>query len=150
MLRRLLMVAFVVTLACACMGTGQMTVAAGNATENVEPRAADAEREGVQAIEGSMTDEMGKIVDAALADAARRTAAARSTLKVISAERVVWPDGSLGCPEPGVVYTMAPVPGYRIRVRSPDALLDYHASNRGRLVLCPSAQSGGPPAAPTQ
>lgn len=68
-----------------------------------------------------------KVVDAALADAALRTARDARSRKVESVEMVIWPDGGLGCP----------VPGYRIRIRSAERVLDYHASRRGNVVLCP-------------
>lgn len=75
------------------------------------------------------------MVDAARADAAQRLPGA--ALEVVVAERVVWRDGSLGCPQPGMLYTQALVPGWRIRLRAGDELLDYHAANGGALVLCP-------------
>lgn len=81
---------------------------------------------------------------AALADAARRAAVDVSTLQVTSAESVTWRDGSLGCPEPDRMYTMALVPGYRIRIQQGSQSLDYHASQRGALLLCPPARSSDP------
>lgn len=33
--------------------------------------------------------------------------------ELVSSKRVSWPDGSLGCPEPGMVYTQQVVLGYR-------------------------------------
>jgi len=84
------------------------------------------------------------ITDAVLADAAQRTGLERADLKVESAIAVTWADGSLGCPEPGMNYTMALVPGYRIRVRAGAQLLDYHASRRGYFVLCPDGRSEEP------
>jgi len=91
-----------------------------------------------------VTSELQRIIDAALADAARRTAMPVTALVVASAEAVVWADGSLGCPQPGVVYTMALVPGYRVRIRAGDRLLDYHASGRGYVVLCPAGMATDP------
>jgi hypothetical protein len=76
-------------------------------------------------------------VDAALADASRRTGRPATSLKVVSAEALIWPDGSLGCAEPGVMYTMAPVPGYRVLIRAGEEALDYRASDGGYLRLCP-------------
>jgi hypothetical protein len=38
-------------------------------------------------------------------------------------------------------YTMALVPGYRIKVRAGDQVLDYHASRRGYFVLCPAGMA---------
>jgi hypothetical protein len=101
----------------------------------------DRATEGTRASDLPADESLRKIVDAVLADAALRTARDAGSLKVESAEAVVWPDGSLGCPEPGVVYTMAPVPGYRIRIQSAESLLDYHASRRGNVVLCPPGRS---------
>jgi hypothetical protein len=67
----------------------------------------------------------------------------------VSSEAVVWPDGALGCAEPGMNYTMALVPGYRITIRAGAELLDYHASDRGQLVLCPPGRSTAPSPAGT-
>jgi hypothetical protein len=90
------------------------------------------------------------VVDAALDDAVRRTELDRSRLKVISAEAVTWSDGSLGCPMPGVLYTQALVPGYRIRIQANSEVLDYHAGRRGPPVLCPQGRSTEPvPGGPT-
>ncbi|MDH5540406.1 MAG: hypothetical protein OEY03_13470 [Rhizobacter sp.] len=83
-------------------------------------------------------------IDLALADAARRTGIAVAALKVASAEQVTWPDGSLGCPQPGVLYTQALVPGYRIRIEAGGAMLDYHAGLRGAPRLCPPGRSRDP------
>lgn len=73
---------------------------------------------------------------AAKADAVRVAGEAESALTLISAEAVTWPDGSLGCPMPGMAYPQVLVPGFRIRLSSPAGPLDYHASARGGLVLC--------------
>lgn len=81
--------------------------------------------------------DLQRIIGLALDDAARRTARDRSTLTIIRAEPVTWPDGSLGCPEPGVVYTMAPVLGYVIQIRAGNETLSYHASRRGVPIYCP-------------
>lgn len=91
-----------------------------------------------------VTSELQRIIEAALADAASRTGMPVTALVVTSAEAVVWADGSLGCPQPGIAYTMALVPGYRVRIRAGDQLLDYHASGRGYLVLCPAGMSTDP------
>jgi hypothetical protein len=84
------------------------------------------------------------LTESVLADAARQTGLERSTLVVESAEAVTWADGSLGCPQPGMNYTMALVPGFRVRVRAGERLLDYHASRRGQFVLCPPGRSAEP------
>jgi hypothetical protein len=84
------------------------------------------------------------IVQAARADAARRGAVSPEVFETVSVERVTWSDGSLGCPQPDRMYTQALVPGYRVRLRGPAGVLDYHASQRGALVLCPPGQAIDP------
>jgi hypothetical protein len=84
------------------------------------------------------------VVEAALADAMRRTGLARDAIRVLGAEAVTWPDGSLGCPEPGMMYTQALVPGYRVRLEARGAVLDYHASARGQPSLCPPDRAREP------
>jgi hypothetical protein len=79
-------------------------------------------------------------IDAALTDAARRTGLKRTELEVLSAEAVTWSDGSLGCPQPGMMYTQALVPGFRIRIRAGAETLDYHAGGRGAPTFCPAGR----------
>jgi hypothetical protein len=84
------------------------------------------------------------VVRAAREDAARRTGVAAESLEQLSADAVTWSDGSLGCPQPGMAYTQALVPGYRVRLRGPGGEMDYHASARGGLVLCPPGRAQPP------
>src|SRR5689334_8455005 len=78
-------------------------------------------------------------VQAARDEAARRTGAAPSQMELVSSQRVTWRDSSLGCPEPDMMYTQQLVPGFRVRLRVKGAVLDYHASESGKVVLCPPA-----------
>jgi hypothetical protein len=103
-----------------------------------------------QTRESPMNATLSSVTEAVLADATGRTGLARSSLVVESVEAVTWADGSLGCPEPGMAYTMALVPGYRIRVRADGQLLDYHASQRGYFVLCPAGRAVDPTGDATQ
>jgi hypothetical protein len=81
------------------------------------------------------------IVDAAIADAASRFAV---QAQAISVERVTWRDGSLGCPQPDMAYTQALIPGWRIKLAAGDRILDYHASERGRVIHCPPGRAKQP------
>ena len=83
-------------------------------------------------------------VDFALRDAAQRTQRDAAQLRVTLAEAVTWPDGSLGCPQPGRQYTQVLVDGYRIRIVAGTATLEYHASLRGEPFLCPEGQIEAP------
>ena len=87
---------------------------------------------------------LASVTEAALADAAKRTGLEADALKVLSAEAVTWSDGSLGCPQPGMMYTQALVPGFRIRVRAGAETLDYHAGRSGQPTLCPAELARDP------
>jgi len=76
------------------------------------------------------------LLEKVLEDAEKRTGALRAQLELISTEKITWNDGALGCPQPNQMYTQALVPGYRIRVRTADQTLEYHAAETGRFVLC--------------
>jgi hypothetical protein len=79
-----------------------------------------------------------------LADASDRTGVATADLEVVRAQYVDWPDGSLGCPEPGMYYTQAIEPGYWVEVRADDLVLDYRLTVRGSFRLCESGLPGVP------
>ncbi len=90
------------------------------------------------------TSPLERIVQAARADAAKRSGLAAGQMQVLAAESVTWPDGSLGCPRPGLLYTQALVPGYQVKLQIGGQVWDYHASERGGLVLCPPGQAQPP------
>jgi hypothetical protein len=94
--------------------------------------------------EQAMTNAPAEIIEAALDDAANRSTTARADIKVTSAEAVTWPDGSLGCPQPGMMYTQALVAGYRIVLQAGDLVLNYHSAARGKPVFCPAGRVTAP------
>jgi hypothetical protein len=67
-------------------------------------------------------------------------------IQIEAVEAVDWPDGSLGCPEPGQMYIQVITPGYRVRMRSGDVTYEVHTDDRpdGAITLC----EGGPPGLP--
>ncbi|HTU67118.1 MAG TPA: hypothetical protein VMF52_14315 [Steroidobacteraceae bacterium] len=73
---------------------------------------------------------------AVVADAARRFKVAESAVVLTRLEQVTWSDGSLGCPEPGVMYTQNLVPGYLLVAKTPEGELAYHTDSRERAVTC--------------
>ena len=87
-----------------------------------------------------------EIVEPILDDAAARSGVARDQLVVARAEPVTWPDGGLGCPEPGMMYIQVLVDGYWVVVQTGKQELDYRGSERGVFRLCPqpAEQRRGP------
>ena len=52
------------------------------------------------------------ILESILKEAAALAKVSHEQLVIVRAQSVVWNDGSLGCPEPGMMYTQALVNGY--------------------------------------
>ena len=90
------------------------------------------------------TPSIERIVQSARADAARRSGLPAAQLQVLSAAAVTWSDGGLGCPRKGMLYTQALVPGYRVKLKVGSEVWDYHAGERGGVLLCPPGQSQEP------
>ena len=84
------------------------------------------------------------LLDAVFDDLSDRLDASREAITVTEAGAVVWRDGSLGCPQPGMMYTQALVPGYRIILSAGEETFDYHASERGSFVLCEGGMAEEP------
>jgi hypothetical protein len=80
------------------------------------------------------------MLEQVIADAASGAGVDPSGVEVISAEAVTWPDGSLGCPQPGQVYTQALVPGYRVILDVDGEDMSFHASEDGNFTFCADPQ----------
>jgi hypothetical protein len=77
-----------------------------------------------------------QLMDQILADLEKRLGLNRQAIQVVRAEAVVWNDGSLGCPVPGLFYTQALVNGYWVVLRVDSKDYDYRASQSGFFTLC--------------
>ena len=84
-----------------------------------------------------------EIMASLLADAASRTGVDASAIDVVQADSVTWPDGSLGCPEPGMLYTQALVDGYHVILAAGDEEIDYRASAAGGFRVCEGGRRPG-------
>lgn len=84
------------------------------------------------------------LLEAIVTDAVERAGVAPDEVTILTAESVTWSDGSLGCPEPGMMYTQALVPGYRVVVDAGGREMNFHASERGGFRFCehPVPRSG--------
>ena len=87
------------------------------------------------------------ILEPILNKAAALAKVAREQLVMVRAEPVVWNDGSLGCPEPGMMYTQALVNGYWVIIDAAGQTYDFRVDRSGRFQLCPPGQ-GQPPSQP--
>ena len=64
------------------------------------------------------------------------TGAERSNFAVRTAREMVWPNGALGCPQPGMVYTQATIRGYWIVLEHEGRRYDYRTGKARYLMLC--------------
>jgi hypothetical protein len=83
------------------------------------------------------------VVDKAILDLVKRTKSSRQDIDVIVDEAVTWPDGSLGCPQPGLFYNQALVDGSRVLLEVDGRLYAYHAGSDGEPFLCESNEGDG-------
>ena len=89
-------------------------------------------------------------MDKMRADLAQRAGAAASDARVIRAEAITWPDGGLGCPTPGEMYTQATEPGYLVEFEVGMRIYSYHATRKGFFKLCPASTPRPPPGGTSQ
>lgn len=59
-----------------------------------------------------------------------------ATATVLVAEFMLWPDSSLGCPQPGQMYLQVVTPGYRVVLEAEGNRYDYRLTEAGRVRLC--------------
>lgn len=82
---------------------------------------------------------MQVLIDAAIADLMKRLSVTQDAIEVISAQSVVWPDSSLGCPQPGMRYKQVPEDGALIILQSQGTVYEYHNGGSRGLFLCEKA-----------
>lgn len=88
------------------------------------------------AVAPSVNPEAQGAVEAALKDAAAHLGTDAANLRVEQVEARQWNDSSLGCPQPGELYSQIVTPGFLIVISSTTKQLEYHSDARARVVLC--------------
>jgi hypothetical protein len=88
------------------------------------------------AITGEVPPDILAHVRAQLAAKVGDAAAAGASIEV--AQAVTWPDGSLGCPQPGMFYTQMVVQGYQVVLAVDGTRYDYRIGAGGTPSLCES------------
>lgn len=78
----------------------------------------------------------GGPAELAKADLVKRLGVDAGAVKVVSSDEVTWPDGSLGCPEPGMRYTQMLVQGNRTILEVDGKQYAYHSSVHRAPFLC--------------
>lgn len=76
-------------------------------------------------------------IAASQADLAERLDVDPEAVTLAGATPVTWRSGALGCPEPGMSYTQALVPGIWIMMKAGDKVYRYHAARNREPFFCP-------------
>jgi hypothetical protein len=75
-------------------------------------------------------------VDYAKADLAQRLGIQTEAIEVMEVRPVIWPDGALGCPRPGMGYIQVQQDGLLIRLRAGGRVYEYHSGGARPPFLC--------------
>jgi hypothetical protein len=86
-------------------------------------------------VAGTPSEPESTIQGGAVADLAQRLGLAPDVISVLSIEPVEWPDASLGCAKPGMMYAQVVTPGYRIVLEAGGKTYEYH-TGQGQVVTC--------------
>jgi len=83
--------------------------------------------------------------------AAERLGVPATDLTLVTAEPVEWPDASLGCPQPGVIYAAVITPGWRFTFTAKEGkTVTLHTDQELQAaVLCDATGEGGAAGTPT-
>ena len=131
------------SLAAACAASGEEKRATPRAPPTRIPAPPLNDQPGGEAV--STTAIPVEVRRAVVADAAKRFKVAESAVVLTRAEQVTWPNGALGCPEPGTTYTHALVPGFRVVAKTTGGELLYHTDALGNTRSCALHEGPGPP-----
>ena len=84
--------------------------------------------------------QLQKMVEQVKADLAGRLSIPVEQVALIELKSVSWPDGSLGCPQPGMAYTQVMVDGLLIRLHAAGNFYEFHSGGQRAPFLCENPQ----------
>jgi hypothetical protein len=129
--RRLLWEVMVMRTVSVVLLTTGLLVACGNSTGTGEAPSMTP-----SPTSSSSSTPAGGPVEQAKADLSKRLGIDPAQVTVVSSEEVTWSDGSLGCPEPDMLYTQALVPGNRTILEVGGTQYNYHSGAGRAPFLC--------------
>lgn len=80
--------------------------------------------------------DLQKMIQTAAEDLAKRFSVSMDQIEFKETAEVVWPDSSLGCPNPSSMYTQVLTPGYLIRLQALGRIFEYHTNKNNLVVYC--------------
>jgi hypothetical protein len=128
--------------ACGQAGDGSSTTAVTDSTTTSAASPSTTADGDSSITETTMTREP-TVAEAAITHLAAKLGIPENEVQVVEVRIVEWPDGSLGCPEEGKLYTQAVVDGVQVVLQANERIFDYHAGSDGEPFLCPSDERDG-------
>jgi len=80
------------------------------------------------------------LIERAKEDLAQRLNILLTEIRLVDAKAVTWPDASLGCPQPGMLYKQVPEDGALIILQAKGITYEYHNGGSRGLFLCEKVQ----------
>ncbi len=77
-----------------------------------------------------------RAIQLARQEMAQKMSVAIDEIREVSVEAVDWPDTSLGCPQPGMMYAQMVTPGFRVKLTVKGQTVEYHTDSGRRAVSC--------------
>jgi hypothetical protein len=76
------------------------------------------------------------LIETATKDLAQRLSIPAEQIQPKQVSEMVWPDSSLGCPNPSSSYLQVLTPGYLIRLQALDRTYEYHTDKKDSVIYC--------------
>jgi hypothetical protein len=89
----------------------------------------------------SSESEARNVVSGVIVDLAQQLGVAEEEIAVKSLEGMQWPDTSLGCPQPGMMYAQVVTPGYRVVLEVDGQVYEAHTDEGHSVVWCEEEES---------
>ena len=86
------------------------------------------------------TDPLAAHAESARSILAERYGVGIDEVEIITTERITWPNGAMGCPRKGVMYTQQLIEGYRVILRHGGRDHHYHGKTGGDPFYCAKPQ----------
>jgi hypothetical protein len=83
-----------------------------------------------------MTHLPSSILDPIVQEIARSAGVPTEEVVVLSAEATTFPNGGLGCPQPGMSYPQVQVDGYKVTAVASGTTYDFRGTTRGGFRRC--------------
>ena len=131
-------------------GVAGCVIALGACTVHEKAAASAAEGASASAAGGSQPNASSSSTQSALAGVVERArkalseAGLSSDLKLLTSEGVQWNDSSLGCPQPGGMYTQVITSGYVVRFADQGTPREVHVAGDVAIVCSPQIGTGVP------